>query len=66
LLEDKIKKQSQQLEKNEAAQVQIEQRIKLFEGDEIDDNTGPEKIVSDKGVAVKVGDFYEIVEFENT
>jgi prefoldin subunit 5 len=66
LLEDKIKKQSQQLEKNEAAKVQVEERIKLFEGDEIDDNTGPEKIFSDKGVAVKVGDFYEIVEFENT
>lgn len=36
-----------------------------FDDDEIEDNDMPEEILSDKGVAVKVGGFYEIIEYES-
>lgn len=40
---------------------------KKFEDDIIAEelNNLPEEIVSDKGVAVKVGGFYEIIEYES-
>lgn len=40
---------------------------KQFEDDIVDEETNdlPEEIVSEKGVAVKVGGFYEIIEYES-
>ncbi|RZC42975.1 hypothetical protein BDFB_009604 [Asbolus verrucosus] len=66
LLENKIKKQSKLLKESENAKAQIEERIKLLKGEkEEEENDLPKEIVSDKGIAVKVGQLYEIVEFEN-
>ncbi|KAJ3651735.1 hypothetical protein Zmor_017753 [Zophobas morio] len=65
-LENKIKIQSELLQKSEDAKTQLDERIALITGGTSDeDDASPKQIVTDKGVAVKVGEFYEILEFEN-
>lgn len=55
----------------ENQRAQLEERQDLLTGKQFDDDDLivdddlPEEIVSDKGVAVKVGGFYEIIEYEN-
>ncbi|EFA04900.1 hypothetical protein TcasGA2_TC014964 [Tribolium castaneum] len=64
LLETRIKTQSELLKKGEDSRTQISERIRLLEDGDGNDDL-PKEIVSDRGVALKVGDYYEIVEFEN-
>lgn len=72
-LNSDIKEKEKDIEKAKHAQCQLEERKQILIGDqelfptlEITDTTEnlPNKIISDKGVAVKVGDFYEILEYE--
>lgn len=68
-LEDEIKQKEKDLENIEYANCQLIERKRLLIGGEeeekiVEDEDLPKEIKSDKGVAVKVGEFYEIVEFE--
>ncbi|KAJ8972855.1 hypothetical protein NQ317_010279 [Molorchus minor] len=69
-LENKFKSKSEDLKNAEYAKYQLEERIRLLKGhasaQELSPETKdmPEKIKSEKGVALKVGEFYEILEFE--
>lgn len=69
-LNSDMKQKKKDIDKARYSQFQLEERRKVLVGDldvtekETNDNL-PEKIVSDNGIAVKVGDFYEILEYEN-
>lgn len=65
-LEKNVNMLENNIDKAEYAKYQLEERMTLLKGkssEEVDD-TLPKEIHSDKGVAVKVGEFYEILEFE--
>lgn len=66
-LEDEVKLKEKDIEKMEYANYQLKERKKILLGEmeEIVENEElPKEIKSNKGVAVKVGEFYEILEFE--
>lgn len=62
-LEKRIRHETDNLDKAQCCQSQIEERIKLLKLESGDQTSN--KIVSDKGVALQVGEFYEIIEFED-
>lgn len=68
-LNNDIREKEKDIMKAKYSQMQLEQRKQVLTGDqemfpaESIENL-PNKIISDKGVAVKVGDFYEICEYE--
>ncbi|KAL3270845.1 hypothetical protein HHI36_021363 [Cryptolaemus montrouzieri] len=67
-LEEKKEVCEEHLEKYGDIERQLKERMELLGGiDGKSDNVCdlPEKIMSDKGVAVRVGEFYEILEFED-
>ncbi|CAG9821456.1 unnamed protein product [Phaedon cochleariae] len=67
-LEDKANHRNDEIEKAEYAKFQLEERIKVLKGEdssEAETSEMPMEIKSEKGVAIKVGDFYEILEVEN-
>ncbi|XP_056640856.1 uncharacterized protein LOC130447842 [Diorhabda sublineata] len=65
-LEEEKKDKENEIDKAEYAKFQIEERVRLLKGEEtFNDNSDlPKEIKSNKGVAVRVGDYYEILEFE--
>uniref|UniRef100_A0A6P7GG95 Uncharacterized protein LOC114337725 n=1 Tax=Diabrotica virgifera virgifera TaxID=50390 RepID=A0A6P7GG95_DIAVI len=66
-LEEEKKTKEEDIDKAEYAKFQIEERIKILNGEDsfqADKSDMPKQIKSEKGVAVRVGDFYEILEFE--
>ncbi|XP_057657630.1 uncharacterized protein LOC130894701 [Diorhabda carinulata] len=64
--EEEKKDKENEIDKAEYAKFQIEERIRLLKGEEtFNDNSDlPKEIKSNRGVAVRVGDYYEILEFE--
>nr|CAH7756931.1 unnamed protein product [Callosobruchus chinensis] len=67
----KVKLKETDVNKAEYATHQLEERLRLLKGDDqdLDEEATkitalPEEIKSDRGVAIKVGNFYEILEFE--
>lgn len=73
-LQEKLSEQKKRIQLLENVRVQLDQRAELLTGSqskqEVGDSTAkdslPEEIVSDKGVALRVGEFYEIVEYEDS
>lgn len=68
-LQDELKSKDKDIEKIEYANYQLKERMKLLKGSDEDKDISqsedlPNEIKSDKGVAVKIGEFYEILEFE--
>ncbi|XP_023311264.1 uncharacterized protein LOC111691946 [Anoplophora glabripennis] len=67
-LQDELKLKYRDIEKIEYSNYQLKERMKLLKGNEDEEISEveqlPKEIKSDKGVAVKVGEFYEILEFE--
>ncbi|CAH1112413.1 unnamed protein product [Psylliodes chrysocephalus] len=67
-LENEFKSKEEDIDKTEYAKFQIEERIKVLKGEDTlqaTDNDLPKEIKSDKGVAIRMGDYYEILEYEN-
>lgn len=66
-LEEEKKEKENEIDKAEYAKFQVEERVRLLKGEDTfhDDNSDlPKEIKSDRGVAVRVGDYYEILEFQ--
>ncbi|KAG5875159.1 hypothetical protein JTB14_014287 [Gonioctena quinquepunctata] len=74
-LETKVGSKKKDIDKVEYARLQLRERLKILRGDSNTDigegivsgepeTDLPQEIESDKGVAVRVGEFYEILEFE--
>lgn len=70
MLENDVKVKEKEIMNAKNSQIQLEERKGILTGietmslEKTSDNF-PNKIMSDKGVAVKVGEFYEILEFED-
>lgn len=73
-LQEKLSEQKKRIQLLENVRVQLDQRAELLTGSQSKQEVGdssakdslPEEIVSDKGVALRVGEFYEIVEYEDS
>ncbi|KAJ8942508.1 hypothetical protein NQ314_010061 [Rhamnusium bicolor] len=67
----KIESKKNEIEKAEYAIYQLEERMKILNGDtgnilpEMKNDNLPNEIKSEKGVAIKIGEFYEILEIED-
>lgn len=63
ILESKKELYKEYMEKYKEIERQLEERIELL-GGKGGVSDAPDKIESDRGIAVKVGEFYEIIEYE--